>query len=305
MESADLPEMEALEGDALEDFEAAEVAMVVGFDDETGFSQASDGEREVAEPDPVAAPFVGRWWRLESQTNWEKGRIIQQWRKAVGDQLDAKKLDAVWAAQVGGVTSGHVARLRRVFERFGDSHKSYEGLYWSHFLAAIDWHDAPLWLEGAVRSHWTVTAMRDMRLRATGPASGTGDQDVSLQRIGAEATEPAQGGGRAKPFTEDDEPRRVAEAASDYEAPFEANVDDQEDGWSVPEANAVGVARPVAAAFAGLPELPNDLSEALEMFKLAVLRHKATGWQSVAMADVLRALDGLRMLCENPADARP
>ncbi|MCU0720641.1 MAG: hypothetical protein MUC83_13110 [Pirellula sp.] len=29
----------------------------------------------------VTAPFVGKWNTLISQTNWEKGRIISEWRK--------------------------------------------------------------------------------------------------------------------------------------------------------------------------------------------------------------------------------
>ena len=33
--------------------------------------------------DQASRPFVGRWNQLVSDTNWEKGRIIQQWREAL------------------------------------------------------------------------------------------------------------------------------------------------------------------------------------------------------------------------------
>jgi hypothetical protein len=53
--------------------------------------------------------------------------------------------------------------------------------------------------------------------------------------------------------------------------------------------------------FENLPELPADLHEALEMFKLAILRHKLAGWRDVAAGDVLMALDGLRHLVLSPS----
>jgi len=298
MEPADMPgadELMEFEGD----LQRTESSVEGVAESESSLDVLTNSEPPV---DPIAAPYVGRWWQLESQTNWEKGKIIMQWRAAVGDRIHPKKLDSTWASQVGGVTTGHVTRLRRVFQRFGDSHATYRGLYWSHFLAALDWHDAPLWLEGAVRSRWTVSEMREMRLRAQEP-SREGDGEVSLQRVGVESGEPAQGGGRSRPYEEGEEPRRVAEAVGDYEPPFESNNESAEDAvWSSANSLSDAETRPVVAAFAGLPDLPADVSEALEMFKLAILRHKAAGWQAVRMSDLLRVLDGLRALCESPAE---
>src|SRR4051812_48188836 len=102
--------------------------------------------------DPVAVeasqPFVGRWNHLVSSTNWEKGRIINQWRAALEQQQLAVSefSDEAWARLVGGVTGQHAGRLRRVFQRFGGTHDQYQGLYWSHFQAALDWADAEMWL---------------------------------------------------------------------------------------------------------------------------------------------------------------
>src|SRR5215213_4486999 len=33
----------------------------------------------------ASSPFVGRWSRLVSTTNWEKGRIIDEWRRSLVD----------------------------------------------------------------------------------------------------------------------------------------------------------------------------------------------------------------------------
>ncbi len=46
----------------------------------------SAGDMHTADPhdmDTASLPFVGRWNQLVSNTNWEKGRIIYQWREAL------------------------------------------------------------------------------------------------------------------------------------------------------------------------------------------------------------------------------
>ena len=118
----------------------------------------------------ASSEYVGRWNRLISTTNWEKGRIIYEWREALrrADAPPASFTDDAWSRQVGGVTPQHVGRLRRVYERFGEVFEQYPGLYWSHFQAANDWPDAEMYLEGAVRSGWSVSQMRDQRWEAMG-----------------------------------------------------------------------------------------------------------------------------------------
>jgi hypothetical protein len=54
--------------------------------------------------------------------------------------------------------------------------------------------------------------------------------------------------------------------------------------------------------FAHLADLPDDLSEAFEAFKLGIVRHKLAGWADVARDDVLAALDALRALTLSPAE---
>jgi hypothetical protein len=53
--------------------------------------------------------------------------------------------------------------------------------------------------------------------------------------------------------------------------------------------------------FAHLAELPDDLAQALESFKLGILRHKLAGWNEVALEDVLSALEALKQLALAPA----
>ena len=118
----------------------------------------------------ASTEFVGRWNRLVSTTNWQKGEIIRQWRNALeASGAPAEEYtDEAWSRRVGGVSPQHVGRLRRVCERFGEVYEQYPGLYWSHFHAALDWPDAEMYLEGAVQNDWSVPRMREQRQEATG-----------------------------------------------------------------------------------------------------------------------------------------
>ncbi len=264
---------------------------------------ATSGEA-VFEDDPKAnelsSEFVVRWEKLISTTNWEKGRIIYEWREALkGSQAPASTYsDEVWARRVGGVTPQHVGRLRRVYERFGSVYQSYPGLYWSHFLAAMDWHDAEMWLEGAAQSRWSVSQMRRARWEAMGadpdavpsdaelkvaddidedftPLDAMDDRRTSMQdgtRTGTEGPLP-----EGPDFGDESDIGGVADAPPADVLPWEG--DDE---------------APQESPFTDLPSLPTDIADAVEQFKLAIIRHRAESWAEVSPSDVLKALDALR-----------
>ncbi len=304
--------------DAANEFEESELTEQAPMeieDDVIAAKQAWDGPEvvsgeytEVAAEDDVQAieiaePFVGRWNQLISTTNWDKGRIIGDWRAAAVEAGAAASTysDEAWARRVGGVTAPHVGRLRRVFDRFGSTYETYSGIYWTHFLAALDWDDAPLWLEGASRESWSVSQMRETRWQAHGAVESqrpTTSQIVDVD-LDEDITLPAQGGGRTKKY--DDDPSGVATGPRseppdfgdeeplttfDPSKPAGPRFDDEKDE----------PAKPIVTPFANLPELPPDLSDAVESFKLAVLRHKSSGWEKVSAETVNRYLDAIAIL---------
>jgi hypothetical protein len=263
--------------------------------DETLDIEAMEPTREA---DAASAPFVGQWRKLESQTNWEKGRIIRQWRDAIlrrGGQPDHYS-DQTWAEQVGGVTAGHVRRLRRVSERFEETQGTYPSLHWSHFLAALDWDDAELWLEGAERSDWSVVGMRQTRTESRGAQGMSGV--VELERTEqATGTQPAQGGSGGR-YDEEAKPNNI-EAGPVMEGPDFGDSSDAapwEDDDDREDFEPVSSRASTIKAFADLGDMPEDVSEALEQFKLAILRHKSNQWSDVSQETVLKAIDGLRLL---------
>ncbi len=296
------------------------------LEDDSVESEAGHAEAEFDDPDAIAwrrvdpididdpkslelsAEFIGRWSTLVSTTNWEKGRIIYEWREALmGSESPAVAYsDEAWSRRVGGVSAQHVGRLRRVYERFGSSYTSYAGAYWSHFLAALDWDDAELWLEGVAQSGWSVSQMRRTRWESMGgiPEQEPNDQDISPDgSISAVADEDYT------PLAEQEDlagakdgPRSVAEGPR----PDGPDFGDEDDTSPSPQASAAadddvppwedeGVsAEPSESPFARLPSLPVDMAEALEQFKLAIIRHRADGWRDVSQADTLQSLDALK-----------
>lgn len=248
----------------------------------------------------ASAEYLGRWNRLISTTNWEKGRIICQWRQTVlsaGAPLEAAS-DEAWSRRVGNVSPQHVGRLRRVFQRFGEIHEQFPGLYWSHFLAALDWHDAEMWLEGAVQSGWSVARMRAERWQALGalPSELPREDDV----VAAEPDEDAD-------LAADSDAEASGPSLQEVRHPqvdtFDESSDDAEESssnvepapWDAPSVE------PRPRPLAKLPSLPPDLADAFETFKLAILNHKLAGWRDVSAEAVITALDALKELALAPS----
>ena len=61
------------------------------------------------------------------------------------------------------------------------------------------------------------------------------------------------------------------------------------------------VPRETVRPFADLGKLPDDLTEAFESFKLAILRHKSSGWQEVTLEEILGTLEALKELALAPS----
>ncbi len=270
---------------------------------ETESTTNSEEDEQLAE---LAQPFVGLWNSLISTTNWEKGRIISQWREALIESgVDAHQYsDEAWVRRVGGVTAPHVGRLRRVHDRFSSTYETYSGLYWSHFLSALDWDDAPMWLEGASRESWSVSQMRDQRWQAEGAVESK--RPTNSEIIDVDTDEdvvlPAQGGGRTKEYGDDSgvasgplhedpdfgEGEELTSLARGESVAANASSSAATDS----DQNAESLIQP----FAGLPELPDDVADAFEALKLAVLRHKSTDWTETDAESIQKYLDAFSIL---------
>ena len=274
---------------------------------EVGENNAVAGELTVDSRnlEEASQPFVGRWNRLVSNTNWEKGRIIYQWREALraSGAPNSEYSDEAWSLRVGGVTGQNVGRLRRVYQRFGQSFENFDGLFWSHFQAAIDWDDAEMWLEGSVQNGWSVARMRTKRWETMGAlASEQPDADDVVAGELDEDFEPALNTPPHKTDAGD-----VAEGPADEGPDFGDETGHAETPLCDDDDPTVGdlavdeVAQ-LVRPFEKLSDLPEDLATAFESFKLALLHHKLAGWQEIGCAQVLAALDALKQLAVAPSD---
>lgn len=253
------------------------------------------------ETEVLAAPFVNRWNHLVSTTNWEKGAIIVQWRTELitNNAHPSQYSDDAWARSVEGVSPQHVGRLRRVYERFKETYPSYKGLYWTHFLAAMEWPDAELWLEGALQSKWSVSEMRRTRWEATGkdPAQSPAENPVSSVEADEDFTPLAEAEDSVEVDREPDD--RIGTTGPLNEGPDFGEGESDSDVAIADDAEYEDVDDNADEVFAGsnpfsdLPNLPSDIEDAVEQFKLAILRHRLAEWSEVAPETVLRALDAL------------
>ena len=257
-----------------------------------------------AETIEQSSAFIGQWNKLISTTNWEKGAIIIEWRQTLKDEgaSAGQYSDEAWCNMVGGVTPQHVGRLRRTSERFGETCESFEGLYWSHFYAALDWDDAEMWLEGAIQNDWSVSQMRNQRWETMGKlpaekprrdeivASETEEEDsavtMSDKLVSANEREYIEGPVPEGPdFGDEDKPSsgRKSEAVDSAEVS------------SLAEASEESPAQPVRL-FDSFKELPDDIRAAADMFKVAIITHKASEWEEIdqqELFDLLAALGHL------------
>lgn len=273
--------------------------------DRTAQPVEEQADSHVAEA--ASKTFLGQWNRLVSTTNWEKGRIIFEWRDALklsgATPLDYS--DESWSRRVSGVSAQHVGRLRRTYERFNSQRDDFPGVYWSHFQVAYDWSDAEMWLEGAVQNGWSVAEMRSQRWDATRALS---DGDAPLAEITAEEMDvdedflaPDADRGVVEDPTAELESRArnlpPDEAEAETERNYERGVPFDPDEASYTQEPPDEVPSP----FASLPELPPDLAEAFESFKLAILRHKMAGWHDVSRQVCVATLEALRELALAPS----
>jgi len=259
--------------------------------------------------DLLSDPFVGRWQRLVSSANWEKGLIILAWREALiaeGAPV-GEYSDETWARRVSTVTGQHTGRLRRVAQRFGSVQASFNGLSWSHFQVSIDWEDAEMWLQGAVQSSWSVSQMRQQRWETLGghPNDRPREEDVIMAELDEDhdvagsdlldSVDPATG--TLSPVYDQ------ALAGPLHEGPDFGEQDDSGSSQGPVIAVAHELENPapgdpvtLVSPFRDVENLPADLAEALEAFKLAILRHKSEGWQETSCESVLANLEALKQL---------
>jgi hypothetical protein len=168
----------------------------------------------------------------------------------------------------------------------------------------LDWDDAELWLQGAVQSGWSISQMRKQRWEAMGAVEADRPRDSEV--VVADIDEDVE------PETADPAAKRVSDEVTEIQpGPRHEGPDfGDEDEQSLPErgeADAASYAEDQPAEkvefvqpFENLAELPEDLADAFEALKLALLRHKTAHWKDISCADVLAALDALKELALAP-----
>ena len=162
-----------------------------------------------------------------------------------------------------------------------------------------------MWLEGAVQSGWSVARMRQQRWETLGHVEA--DRPREGEIVAAEKDEdfvasPGEARSKGLPDTITGEyeevqgPRLEGPDFGDDEPSSSSGAGGSE--WG---ADSAGASADLVRPFEDLPQLPDDLADAFESFKLALLHHKTGGWRQVSCAAVLRTLDALKALAVAPS----
>jgi hypothetical protein len=262
----------------------------------------------------LSTAHIGKWNNLVSQTNWEKGALIISWRESLvtAGMPKAAYSDEAWSRRVGGISSQHVGRLRRVFERFGKQANAYAGLHWTHFQTALDWEDAEMWLEGAVQNSWSVAQMRIQRWEAIGAPeemkprnedvfTAELDDDVNPRNdsFGANVEKTTEARIReigaadiVDGFTPDD---NLTQQNENNKQKKKQKKSEHKSQQTTPAINIMPT-KEVLTSLKSATKLPLDFFDAIESFKIAIMNQKLSGWKEIDPETVLNNLDTLKAL---------
>jgi hypothetical protein len=168
----------------------------------------------------------------------------------------------------------------------------------------MDWHDAEMWLEGAVQNRWSVSRMRHARSETLGEVDQDPPRDQDIVTGEWDEDDVA---------TDDAHDTEVPSSVAEFRGgPLDEGPDfgdEQELASGTPSSDTHDAASSEAVAddraefvrpFAGLAELPEDLSDAFETLKLAILHHKLENWERISASDVLASLEALKQLVVAP-----
>lgn len=271
----------------------ADTRTVAEIEDGSALEISSEELDSIAD---TSRPFVGSWQKLVSQTNWDKGRIIFEWRTNLKESGVDNRLcsDPAWSRLVGEVTPQHVGRLRRTWERFGSVYQDYDGLFWSHFLAALDWEDAEMWLEGAVQNEWSVSKMRYQRWETLGklkedtPEAGdivasSGDEGLG-DSVAAIASSPDSG----ETVYKDD--------GSAIQGPLREAPDFGEESDEPAPARDPATDGDRVDIDSILADITDDIAVPFRDLRAAIIDARDNDWASVRRIDVIALVNDLRML---------
>lgn len=261
--------------------------------------------------DEIASEFVGFWNVIVSKTNWEKGKVIHSWRMKMMEAGLPRRVysDEAIANRISNVSPQHIGRLRRVYERFGDR-ETLPNLYWSHYQAALDWDDADKWLQKASEKKLSVAQTRMERWEKMGAKLQHKPKDEDIVVSERDEDVNPYNDSNADMIVDDSPvmPGRSEIAGADDEDKKSKKKKEsktkQESELGVYAGNAEpweGDSEPsrtpeVLDAIGKLDELPDDLMEALELLKLAIISHKLAGWDDVKPIQIAAYLSEFKRL---------
>lgn len=81
----------------------------------------------------------------------------------------------------------------------------------------------------------------------------------------------------------------------DYEPSIAGGANPGDPGY---ESESFDASKEQGNPFVNLPDLPPDIADALEQFKLSIVRHRASKWADISQKQMLDVLDALKLFAD-------
>ena len=157
-----------------------------------------------------------------------------------------------------------------------------------------------MWLEGAVQSKWSVSGMRQQRWETLGKVGQAPD---AADIVATEAAEETQSLALSENTRNNDRdyiegPVHEGPDWGDEEKP--SGKSSTKDGGSDDrvEEDEPATKPHAIRPFESFSDLPEDVEQAANAFKVAIISHKAQEWDEISQEDIVGLLDALKQLVE-------
>ena len=161
----------------------------------------------------------------------------------------------------------------------------------AHFQAALDWDDAEMWLEGAIQNDWSVSQMRGRRWETLETPPAEQRREVAAEQAQLDEESKAESAVDSSEVNSVQSTTATVSAGTSERAaggePTAASGSAAEKSTSENVASAAAPEQPAriekrTKLSVDVENLPDDLAEAFDAFKLAILHHKTSGWEAIS-----------------------
>ena len=159
-----------------------------------------------------------------------------------------------------------------------------------------------MWLEGAIRNEWSISQMRGKRWETLGTPPEERQAETDAEQLDVEFDPPGSSEPdntqASKVSVDPTKLATVQPSFTEVSSPETLKTDSSSESSTKTSSPTTVQSSNRVKLPVDVEELPDDLAEAFESFKLAIIAHRREGWSETSPKVVVECLDALRELAE-------